>query len=796
MLERQNSKRNSHLSGVEGPLSVLARPTQCNSGRPCDTGRATLLVLATMIGAVAVACPGDKSPLVEVVVSGNGNGTIELELTTKAGPVVVVECVVSAGAVIGHVIDDIWRDASDCRFEREYGRAIVLPSPGSRLGRLDMLVGDDAGKFEGTAKSCEGNTCKLAFKSRVFVVLQRDEGPLPHDYVFLEEYPTYPGLARGESARVAASIVAGSEDSTIAYCRFEGTPHSTNDAVSQEFSTELLRFDPPADVELDPVRGWPAVPTSDGNFECEGTVTLEVRPYFEPETLIEAVPFRVVSTRVTPEGDVIADDHAEIPVRGTTVPDIRVELTPASIVVGPDEDFSFRAQAFDKETGEAVSGLKYAWTFSPDVYGDLLYSGADCPDDFSRTEMFMGRCSGDLSDSHLQSNTRLLPQGPIVVSVFVKRPGADTTYASASGELMIDSENTGAGLCGNGIIDVYEFESCEDGNQINGDGCSAQCQLESCGDGILDPSEQCDDGNFEEGDGCSSVCTVCGDGVVDFNETCDDGNLIDGDGCQATCFLDLCGNGVVDAGEWCDDGNQVDDDACPNDCTFSEAEILDAHPTPYVNLSNGPPPRLTEDMAVEIFVEASKPIFEAQVFVEDCANAPVEDCAPQWFQPGTDAKTASIPMPAFRGLDEGGSLIRVRVAVIDVIGSRAEETIEFMVFPEDRRVGISCSRTVDPTGNVSIDFTLEDRELPDGSSVVGALNASMLLFQYDGQTGFAPDEFESQKFLSVLTSNTTTMTPGDDGLYQLVFTATILTSGESIPTQATLLFDSAAGDCP
>ncbi|MFH0859452.1 MAG: DUF4215 domain-containing protein, partial [Patescibacteria group bacterium] len=58
-----------------------------------------------------------------------------------------------------------------------------------------------------------------------------------------------------------------------------------------------------------------------------------------------------------------------------------------------------------------------------------------------------------------------------------------------------------------------------------------------CGDNNLDPGEQCDDGNIVDGDGCSSVCTIetpspfCGDGNTDLGEDCDDGNIVDGDGC-------------------------------------------------------------------------------------------------------------------------------------------------------------------------------------------------------------------------------------------------------------------------
>jgi fibro-slime domain-containing protein len=58
-------------------------------------------------------------------------------------------------------------------------------------------------------------------------------------------------------------------------------------------------------------------------------------------------------------------------------------------------------------------------------------------------------------------------------------------------------------------------ESCDDGNQLPFDGCSAECQTEpDCGAGA-----------------CESAC---GDGLV-LNEECDDGNLKDGDGCSSEC---------------------------------------------------------------------------------------------------------------------------------------------------------------------------------------------------------------------------------------------------------------------
>ena len=36
-------------------------------------------------------------------------------------------------------------------------------------------------------------------------------------------------------------------------------------------------------------------------------------------------------------------------------------------------------------------------------------------------------------------------------------------------------------------------------------------------------------------EGCILISDNCGDGFVSFNEKCDDGNLINGDGCSDVC---------------------------------------------------------------------------------------------------------------------------------------------------------------------------------------------------------------------------------------------------------------------
>jgi cysteine-rich repeat protein/YD repeat-containing protein len=190
--------------------------------------------------------------------------------------------------------------------------------------------------------------------------------------------------------------------------------------------------------------------------------------------------------------------------------------------------------------------------------------------------------------------------------------------------------------CGDGFLADLSLqggpaEQCDDGNVADGDGCSSTCTVEagftcttiaspqphsvcaataSCGNNVIDAGEECDDGNLVDGDGCSSTChaeagftcltvelpqphsectptpAVCGNGLLEAGEACDDGNTVDGDGCSSACVVEtgfvcttvelpqphsscvprgICGNGVVEAGEQCDNG-ALNSDALPGAC--------------------------------------------------------------------------------------------------------------------------------------------------------------------------------------------------------------------------------------
>jgi cysteine-rich repeat protein len=122
--------------------------------------------------------------------------------------------------------------------------------------------------------------------------------------------------------------------------------------------------------------------------------------------------------------------------------------------------------------------------------------------------------------------------------------------------------------CGDGFVQVG-IESCDDGNAINTDTCHNDCSG-NCGDGIVNGGESCDDGNAINTDTCHNDCSGnCGDGVINGGEICDDGNVMTADAC-VNCNLARCGDGFVRAGiEACDDGNQMNTDTCINTCELS-----------------------------------------------------------------------------------------------------------------------------------------------------------------------------------------------------------------------------------
>jgi len=181
--------------------------------------------------------------------------------------------------------------------------------------------------------------------------------------------------------------------------------------------------------------------------------------------------------------------------------------------------------------------------------------------------------------------------------------------------------------CGDGIVDTWNNEECDDNNNDDGDDCDSSCQFEAyCGNNVIDHPDAV--GIYEECDGASMDGFTC-ENIVDILDTCDvtecnrtectagceveiyynygiteycgdeslsgcelcDGDLIQpGLNCSAfgydseiliaTCDLcmpdlivcqsapELCGNGFLEENENCDDYNLIDGDGCSSICEF------------------------------------------------------------------------------------------------------------------------------------------------------------------------------------------------------------------------------------
>lgn len=187
-------------------------------------------------------------------------------------------------------------------------------------------------------------------------------------------------------------------------------------------------------------------------------------------------------------------------------------------------------------------------------------------------------------------------------SIQTNRTWNDDTCGSSTDYLC---EYVVTSTCGDGEKELSE--ACDDGDNTNGDGCSASCTVESgwscsgslptacaevCGNGIVTSGEECDDGNTSDGDGCTATCTEqsgwgctgspsacetdCGDGIVAGSEACDDGNATDTDACRNSCVFASCGDGVVQPNGSDGISGNEDDETCD---TSGESVSCDANCT-------------------------------------------------------------------------------------------------------------------------------------------------------------------------------------------------------------------------
>ena len=260
----------------------------------------------------------------------------------------------------------------------------------------------------------------------------------------------------------------------------------------------------------------------------------------------------------------------------------------------------------------------------------------------------------------------------------------------------------GGPVCGDAIVEVGV--ECDDGNNVDGDGCSAGCTVEpgfvcansldrpsicgaECGDGLIRGDELCDDADEAPGDGCFDCLTeegwecsgepsfcreivdpvVCGDGRIDVAEACDDSNTASGDGCSSACVVEAgfscvgepsicapdetpeCGDGKLSGGEDCDDSNAESGDGCSESCVVEDGWECSGSPSDCVRIDE-PDVGTDSDSGIDVGVDVpSEDTADAAGDVDDSGDA-VVDAQPDSV--GTDAAPAppqGSNSVAFRG---------------------------------------------------------------------------------------------------------------------------------------------------
>lgn len=212
--------------------------------------------------------------------------------------------------------------------------------------------------------------------------------------------------------------------------------------------------------------------------------------------------------------------------------------------------------------------------------------------------------------------------------VVVREDGDDATIANVDLQL----EGRPVDICGNGVIDGAE--TCDDGDTVSNDGCSATCTLELAGSytapgptsTVSAALAQVGDIDVFEvtvtstaflsvetlSDAASGACTVnteltlrdsagqliaydddsgvnaCtelaslrlgpGTYTLTVNERSNDEAIAQYDVVFRSAMPNACGNAVIEGTESCDDGNAVDGDGCSAQCVFEASVVAEAEP--------------------------------------------------------------------------------------------------------------------------------------------------------------------------------------------------------------------------
>jgi cysteine-rich repeat protein len=169
------------------------------------------------------------------------------------------------------------------------------------------------------------------------------------------------------------------------------------------------------------------------------------------------------------------------------------------------------------DDGRLVSFASYASNL---VAGDTNAFGSDVfvrDRTLATTERVDVATDGTQTSEHTNSVVpRISGDGRVVI------------FLSDADNLVADDTNGAQDIfardrtCGNGMPDTGE--ACDDGNNVDSDGCDANCTVTGCGNARVTAGEACDDGAGNGADACCSAgCTLVdadGDGVCDANDVC------------------------------------------------------------------------------------------------------------------------------------------------------------------------------------------------------------------------------------------------------------------------------------
>jgi cysteine-rich repeat protein len=222
--------------------------------------------------------------------------------------------------------------------------------------------------------------------------------------------------------------------------------------------------------------------------------------------------------------------------------------------------------------------------------------------------------------------------------------GSATADARDSAGLVTQFIFVGEPLCGDGIVDAGE--QCDDGNTLNGDCCSATCQLEPSGTLCRASVNACDPPEF-----CSGSSPTCPADVIEPDS--------DGDGvCDP---LDNC-PGVTNPAQEDADGDGIGDvcDNCPFVPNPSQGDPSVCAPQPHAKLTSEEldlfQEGLSEFAQVEPVEEGLGPIFNGSSCAE-CHSAPTVGGSSARLETrfGRTGPSGFDPMTAY-----GGSLIQAQ----------------------------------------------------------------------------------------------------------------------------------------